>query len=103
MNKRSYDRLSEKDRKVLDSLSGEALSLRFGKAWGSAIANARQKVAADPEQTITTLDDAAYDDMRDATRGVVDDWVASDSGGIDRQALVDELQQEVKQQQPDLH
>lgn len=102
MNKRSYDRLSEKDRKVLDSLSGEALSLRFGKAWDSAIANARQKAAADPEQTITTLDDKAYDDMRDATRSVVDDWADSDSGGIDRQALVDELKQEVRQQQPDL-
>lgn len=90
MNRRSYDRLPEKARKVLDALSGETLSKRFGEAWDKAADKARTNVAKDSDQMIVTLDDAAWNDMREATQGIVDEWVAS-GDDIDRRLLVDSL------------
>lgn len=102
MNKRSYDQLPEKARQVLDSLSGETLSVRFGKAWDEAISKVKTQVQKDPEQEVTTLDDAAYDEMRSATRGIVDDWTSSGGGDVDRRALIEALKSVVDEHVPEL-
>lgn len=102
MNQRRYDQLPEKARQVLDSLSGETLSVRFGRAWDEAIAKVKTQLEGDPDQTVITLDAAAYDDMRDATRSIVDDWIAEGDGDIDRDALVETLESVVDEHAPEL-
>ncbi|MCM2973319.1 TRAP transporter substrate-binding protein [Larsenimonas suaedae] len=102
MNKQSYERLPDKARAALDALSGEGLSRRFGKAWDDAIVRVRAKVKNDPDQTVITLDDAAYNGMRDASRSVTEDWMASREGGVDRAALVRALEALVEQKEPAL-
>ena len=44
-----------------------------------------------------TLDDATYQSMREASQRVTDEWVASDKGGIDRQALYQGLREIVRE------
>lgn len=91
MNKERYEQLPAQAREALDSLSGETLSRRFGRAWDNAIVPVRTRLENDPEQTVIALDHAAYEAMRDASQGVTDDWMASSAGDIDRAALVDSL------------
>ncbi|MCH4813711.1 TRAP transporter substrate-binding protein [Vreelandella neptunia] len=102
MNQRSYDRLPDDAREVLDSLSGEVLSERFGKAWDDAIDEAKSGVEADPEHTVITLDDAAWHSMEEVTRSLATNWMADSSGGIDRRTLAESLSVIVEEQAPEL-
>ncbi|WP_189516608.1 TRAP transporter substrate-binding protein [Kushneria pakistanensis] len=103
MNRESYARLPDKARQALDSLSGEALSRRFGKAWDDAIAPVRKRLESDPDHTVIALDDDAYRAMRDASRGVTEAWMASRERGVDRAALVRSLEAMVESMAPALH
>ena len=102
MNQRSYDRLPDEAREVLDSLSGEVLSERFGSAWDAAISDARSSIEADPAHTIITLDDAAWQEMNSATRGIATEWMDNSDDGIDRRALAEALAALGDEQVPDL-
>ena len=102
MNQQRYQNLPDDLKRIVDEYSGEALTVRFGKAWDQAIDQVRNRIAGDDAHTIITLDDAAYQAMLDASQSVVDDWVASDDGGLDRQALFDGLQKTVKEYTPEL-
>lgn len=95
MNKRRYERLPQAARETLDSLSGKVLSERFGRAWDEATAKVRSDIAADSSQTVIELDDQAYDDMRAATRSLVDNWTADGGHDIDRGALVEAVRERV--------
>jgi TRAP-type C4-dicarboxylate transport system substrate-binding protein len=102
MNKRSYERMPDDLRQILDDLSGRALSTRFGESWDNAIESVRSEIAQDPDHTVITLGDDEYAAMRDASRPIIEDWAAASDGGIDRQALVEGLRQIVEQKAPDL-
>ncbi|MBB3141430.1 TRAP transporter substrate-binding protein [Halomonas organivorans] len=102
MNKRSYEGMPEDLRKILNELSGRALSVRFGESWDRAIDSVRSDISADPDHTVITLSDEEYVAMRDASRPIIEDWAASNAGGIDRQVLVEGLQQIVEQKAPNL-
>ena len=102
LNQQRYQNLPDDLKRIVDEYSGEALTVRFGKAWDQAIDQVRNRIAGDDAHTIITLDDAAYQAMLDASQSVVDDWVASDDGGLDRQALFDGLQKTVKEYTPEL-
>ncbi|MGQ0336004.1 TRAP transporter substrate-binding protein [Halomonas elongata] len=102
MNKRRYEQMPDDLRQILDELSGRELSVRFGESWDRAIESVRNEIVADPDHTVITLGDDEYAAMREASRPIIDDWASSSDGGIDRQALVEGLQQIVGQKAPDL-
>lgn len=89
MNKRKYDRLPDDLKAILDRYSGEALVERFGAAWDSAIAQARQKV---PAESIVAISDADYRAMDAATAQVPEQW-AKEVRGIDGAAMVEGVRQ----------
>ena len=97
MNKKRYQNLPDDLRAIIDRLSGEALSRRFGEAWDVTIDQVVEQLSADPDHEIVTLDDATYQSMREASQRVTDEWVASDKGGIDRQALYQGLRDIVRE------
>ena len=97
MNKKRYQNLPDDLRAIIDRFSGEALSRRFGEAWDVTIDQVVEQLSADPDHEIVTLDDATYQSMREASQRVTDEWVASDKGGIDRQALYQGLRDIVRE------
>lgn len=88
MNRKRYESLPADLRAVLDRHSGLALVERFGTAWDGAIAAARDKVKA-AGHTVTQVDGAAYDALRERAASVEQEWVAEAKGrGFDGAALV---------------
>ena len=66
MNQQRYQGLPDDLKKIVDEYSGEALTVRFGKAWDQAIDQVKNRIAGDDEHTIITLDAAAYQAMLEA-------------------------------------
>lgn len=102
MNKQTYQNMPADLQKIVDKYSGKTLSVRFGKAWDTAIQTYRDDIRAQSDQKIIRVDDQTYDAMRAAAQPVTDAWLASDKGGIDRQALLDGLNDVVGEYTPAL-
>lgn len=102
MNKQSYERMPDDLKAIFDPYVGEALTMRFAESWKRATDAAEKLVAGMPKQHIHEWDAAAYAALKEKSQPVVDKWLASDKGGIDRKALFDGLETLVKEQAPDL-
>ncbi len=88
MNKDKYAALPVDLREILDRNSGAALSARFGTAWDGAIEAARNKVKA-AGHTVTLLDGADYEQLRQRSATVERDWVEEvRAKGVDGAALL---------------
>ena len=91
MNKQRYEKLPDDLRAVIDRNSGLALSTTFGASWDKEAARARQ-VVLDQGATLTKIDDADYQQMRDAGEKVTREWSAEgDDKGIDGTQLAQTL------------
>lgn len=77
MNKDAYDRLPQSAKSVLDRHTGEVLTKRLVKAVDNSNAFARDKVAAEPGQTIAQL--APDEEARWVAKvaPVIDEWTKS--------------------------
>lgn len=86
MNKRKYDSLPSELKEIVDRYSGKTLSDRFGVAWDQAMLKARE---AAPQGSVNTIDDASYQEMREAVAHVPEQWAAEMTAkGLDGQELV---------------
>lgn len=89
MNKDRYAALPDDLRAILDAEAGEKLSSFATQVMWDMDAPARA-IAVNAGNTITTLDAAEVNRWKEASRPVVDRWVAQMSAaGIDGQALID--------------
>ena len=86
MNLDTWGSLSEEQQAAVEELSGEKLSQSAAKYYdeGNAAA-ARENAAAGIIEV--QLDDAQLDQWREATRGVVDDWINDNSSAFDSAAI----------------
>lgn len=89
MNQARYDSLPDDLKKVIDDNSGLEFSMNAGDTMVEYDAPARQ-IAVDAGNEIITLDQAEVDRWIEASRPVVDNWIAEmDANGYDGQATVD--------------
>ncbi|MHC5351394.1 TRAP transporter substrate-binding protein [Metapseudomonas furukawaii] len=87
MNPRKFDSLPEDLRAIIERNSGPALNERFAEAWDRFLDAAREKT---PVEQLVSIDERAYDAMRQAAAPVADAWAADASGkGLDGKALLE--------------
>jgi TRAP-type C4-dicarboxylate transport system substrate-binding protein len=90
MNKRKYDSLPDELKEVIDKHSGDALVDRVARVFEDGNDQARKVVTA-KGNTITTIGQADYDAIRQATAGIEAEWIKQVSArGIDGARLADE-------------
>ncbi|MDF3931408.1 TRAP transporter substrate-binding protein [Pseudomonas citronellolis] len=73
MNPRSYERLPDDLKAILDRNSGDALVRRFGEAWDAELRRARERVPAD---SVANFAPPAYQRLRETGERVSAEWVA---------------------------
>lgn len=100
MNKGKYQNMPEDLQKILDKYSGEALSVRFGKAWDDKIQEYRDNIGSQSDQEIIRIDDEVYKNMLDASDKVTEEWLNSSKGNFDRQEMLDHLKSTVDDYAP---
>lgn len=87
MSKRTYDRLPEDLRNIIDENSGAPLVRAFGEAWDKEMVRARSLV---DDNSVTELTDAQYNAMRERVRELPQQWAEGASeNGLDGEALVE--------------
>lgn len=90
MNKAKYEALPDDLRDILDAESGAKLSSMAAQIMLDYDAPARQ-IAVDAGNNIIQLDEAEVARWKEASRPVVDRWIADmEEKGIDGQALIDQ-------------
>ncbi|MEJ6710072.1 MAG: TRAP transporter substrate-binding protein [Amylibacter sp.] len=88
MNPRTWDKMSDKQKAALDSVSGEWGSRFISQEWDRQEAVGLE-IAQKAGNTITTLSEADTKKLFDMTRVFADDWVAkADAAGLDGKALM---------------
>lgn len=102
MNKETYQNMPKDLQKILDQYSGEALSVRFGKAWDTKIQESRDDIESQPDQEVIRVDDDVYKDMLDASSKVTSEWLEANKGDFDRQEMLDHLQNIVDNYTPEI-
>lgn len=89
MNQRSYDRLPDELKAVIDANSGLDFSGQAGQVMTETDGPSRQ-IAVDLGNTITTITPEEAEKWRAASEPVIAEWIAEmDARGIDGQALYD--------------
>lgn len=86
MNLDTWNSLSEEQQAAVEELSGEKLSLAAAAHYDEGNAAAAEANAAAGIITVQ-LDDTQLDQWREATSGVVDDWINDNSGAFDSAAM----------------
>lgn len=90
MNKATYDALDDDLKAILDAESGAKLSEFAAQVMWDYDAPARE-IAVKAGNNIITLDEAEVARWKDASKPVVERWIADmDGKGIDGQALIDQ-------------
>ncbi len=88
MNPRTWDKMSDKQKAAVESVSGEWGSRFISQEWDRQEAVGLE-IAQKAGNTITTLSDADTKKLFDMTRVFADDWVAkADAAGLDGKALM---------------
>lgn len=96
MNKAWYQRLSDKQRSVIDDHCSNTWAARVGKDWGGEEDAGRDKIAAMKDQTIVALTPEQLDKWKQAVRPVYDQWARSmPAGGPDAQQVLKAYQDEL--------
>jgi TRAP-type transport system periplasmic protein len=90
MNKQKYESLPAELQAVIDSNSGLPLVETFGRVWDDVTAANMTYAAGLPETTVHPLAPAVYKAMRDATKGLDEEWAKDASARkLDGTALLD--------------
>lgn len=90
MNKAKYDALPDDLKAIIDAESGAKLSAFATQVMWDMDAPAKQ-IAVDKGNTITTLDESEVARWKEASKPVVERWIADMNGkGIDGAALIEE-------------
>ncbi|GAA4001246.1 TRAP transporter substrate-binding protein [Comamonas faecalis] len=90
MNQRKYDSLPADLKAIVDKTTGDALVERFGAVWQSVNEDTLKRIQEQGNEVIT-LDPAQTDALKQAARGVEDDWIKQMAGKkIDGKKLLDE-------------
>ena len=98
MNRRTYDRLSDEDRAVIDSLSGEAFARLAGKGWDT-INTQGLEVAKAAGNTIVAADEAFRDALQELNTSFTADYLSdAEKQGLDGQAILDFFKAEVEKE-----
>jgi TRAP-type C4-dicarboxylate transport system substrate-binding protein len=96
MNKASYDAMPDDLKAILDAEAGEKLSAFATQVMWDMDAPAK-KIAEDAGNTIVELDAAEVARWKEASKPVVDRWIADmDSKGIDGAALIEQAKALIK-------
>lgn len=94
MNKKIWDKISEKDRMAISKISGEALSRKMGKIWDVIDDFGRKKFAKFGVKSIRASD-AFVADIRTALKGFDGAWYAlAKKHGVDGKAALAMLRAE---------
>ncbi len=92
MNKASYERLPDDLKRVIDANSGMDTSAWAGRVMGEGDAPAKQ-IAVEKGNNLVTLDEAETERWKQASRSVIDGWIAEMSDqGVDGAAFYREAQ-----------
>jgi TRAP-type C4-dicarboxylate transport system substrate-binding protein len=93
MNQARYDSLPADLKKVIDNISGAALSQQIGRIWDNSQAAGRQ-AARDRGNTFHVIPPAELDNWVKASAGLYDEWVADVTRrGYDGKAMLAEARQ----------
>lgn len=74
MNKASYNKLSEEDRKVIDDHCTPEWSRRFSEGWADNEASGRQKMIDSPDHVVYTPTAEEVAQWREAAKPLIDQW-----------------------------
>ena len=89
MNKQKYESLPDDLKAIIDRNSGPVLVEQFGKVWDDVTAANMKYAATLPGSTVSTLEPAAYQAMRQTARPVEEEWIKEVSARhLDGAALV---------------
>ena len=80
MNHEAYAKLSDKDKKAIDSTSGEKLSRIVAEAGKNQLVETT-KILSSPPHTLSKLDPAEYARWKERLKPIVDDWVKRTPNG----------------------
>ena len=101
MNQRSWDRLSEQDRKAIESISGEVFAKRVGKAW-DAEQDKAQKMLDERGVKHLRIEGKMLETLKTRLAGAEKDWVqAVGKLGIDGAAALEMIRREAASYKPD--
>ena len=90
MNKNSYDSLSDENKAVIDDHCTPEWSSKVAQGWFDDDMAARDKLIADPEQTLNTPTEEEVAAWRDAAAPLVDEWRAAvEAKGGDADAILE--------------
>lgn len=97
MNERTYNNLDEKDREIIDQLSGEYVARMAGAAWGAADKTSLEAGQAKGIEIIAA-DEALVAAVRERTQPFEQAWLdAAAAKNIDGQAVLTEFYEQLEQ------
>ena len=90
MNLDSYNNLSDENKAVIDDHCTPEWSERVAQGWFEDDMAAREKLAADPEQTLNTPTEEEVAAWREAAKPLIDEWrTAVEAKGQDADAILE--------------
>lgn len=96
MNQRKWDKLSDADKKAIESVSGEAFAKLAGAAWDAADAAGLAGMKANGN-SVKTASPKLVEQISAATKHIEGEWVAAAKGkGVDGEAVMKMFRDEVK-------
>ncbi|WP_431025563.1 TRAP transporter substrate-binding protein DctP [Halomonas sp. H5] len=95
INKDTWERIAERDRRAIEAVSGEALAQAIGRAWDEQQAQARQR-ALDNGVEFVEAPSAFYEALQAAGDPLVQEWIdEATAKGVDAQAAITFYTQQV--------
>lgn len=95
MNEDVFDSLSEEDKEIISSLSGEYMARAIGRAWDSADAEG-YKAMESKGVKINFASPELEEDLREAMSKVEQEWIdKAEEKGIDGKLILDTLRDEI--------
>ncbi|WP_158968226.1 TRAP transporter substrate-binding protein [Chachezhania sediminis] len=89
MNKASYDKLSDANKKVIDEHCSPEWSAKVAQGWNDDDMAARDKLIADPDQTLNEPTAEEVEAWRAASQPLIEEWKASvNAKGLDADAIL---------------
>ena len=96
MNQRKWDKISDADKKAIESVSGEAFAKLAGAAWDAADAAGLAEMKANGN-SVLAASDKLVEQISAATKHIEGEWVAaSKDKGVDGAAVMKMFRDEVK-------
>ena len=90
MNLDTWNSLSDAQRAAIDEVSGRVMSMNAAAVYDAAYESAAQRVVEAGIEKVQ-LDEAEFAQWRAATQGVIDSWIADNSGNFRSQEMYDRM------------